>query len=55
MICFEETISYGMIDYVVPLSTYPAGYHCDPKLQLPFINLASQKSYFSIISHGYLC
>jgi uncharacterized protein YdhG (YjbR/CyaY superfamily) len=25
---FEETISYGMIGYVVPHSVYPSGYHC---------------------------
>ena len=33
---FEETMSYGMIGYVVPHSVYPPGYHCDPKLPLPF-------------------
>ena len=37
---FEECISYGMIGYVVPHTLYPAGYHCDPKLPLPFISLA---------------
>ena len=29
---FSETMSYGMIGFVVPHSMYPAGYHCDPKL-----------------------
>jgi hypothetical protein len=42
---FEETMSYGMIGYVVPLSIYPSGYHCDPKLPLPFIAIASQKNF----------
>ena len=42
---FEETISYGMIGYVVPHSVYPPGYHCDPKLPLPFIAIASQKNF----------
>ena len=42
---FEETISYGMIGYVVPHSVYPPGYHCDPKLPLPFIATASQKNF----------
>ena len=37
---FEETMSYGMIGYVVPHSLYPNGYHCDPKLPLPFVNIA---------------
>lgn len=49
---FEETISYGMIGYVVPLSTFPAGYHCDPKLPLPFINLASQKNFIALYHMG---
>ena len=38
---FEETMSYGMIGYVVPKSIYPKGYHANPKLPLPFLNLAS--------------
>lgn len=42
---FEETMSYGMIGYVVPHSVYPSGYHCDPKLPLPFIAIASQKNF----------
>ena len=41
---FEEVMNYGMIGYVVPHSIYPAGYHCDPKLPLPFMALASQKN-----------
>lgn len=42
---FKETISYGMIGYVVPHSVYPPGYHCDPKLPLPFMAIASQKNF----------
>lgn len=49
---FEECISYGMIGYVVPQSIYPSGYHCDPKLPLPFINLASQKSHLAVYHMG---
>ncbi len=49
---FEETISYGMIGYVVPKSIYPNGYHCDPKLPLPFVNLASQKNFIAIYHMG---
>lgn len=49
---FEETMSYGMIGYVVPKSIYPAGYHPDPKLPLPFINLASQKNYIALYHSG---
>lgn len=49
---FEEVISYGMIGYVVPHSIYPAGYHANPKLPLPFINLASQKNYIALYHMG---
>lgn len=45
---FEETMSYGMIGYVVPKSIYPAGYHCDPKLPLPFMAIASQKNFIAV-------
>lgn len=41
---FEECMNYGMIGYVVPKSIYPAGYHCDPTLPLPFMWLAAQKN-----------
>jgi len=49
---FEETLSYGMIGYVVPHKIYPEGYHCNPELPLPFINLASQKNYISLYHMG---
>jgi len=49
---FEECISYGMIGYVVPLSTYPAGYHCNPKLPLGFMNIASQKNFIALYHLG---
>lgn len=49
---FEETISYGMISWVVPHSIYPAGYHCDPKQPLPFLSIASQKNGISLYHMG---
>ena len=49
---FKEEISYGMIGYVIPHNIYPAGYHTDPSLPLPFINLASQKNYISLYHYG---
>lgn len=49
---FQETINYGMIGYVVPHSLYPPGYHCDPKLPLPFMNLANQKHYIGVYHMG---
>lgn len=49
---FAEQISYGSIGYVVPLSVYPKGYHCNPKLPLPFMNISSQKNYISFHHMG---
>ncbi|MGG6229957.1 DUF1801 domain-containing protein [Tenacibaculum sp. SDUM215027] len=49
---FEEGINYNMIGYYVPHSKYPNGYHCDPKLPLPFINLASQKNSVNLYHSG---
>ena len=49
---FEECISYGMIGYVVPHSIYPNGYHCDPKLPLPFLSVASQKNSINLYHMG---
>jgi uncharacterized protein YdhG (YjbR/CyaY superfamily) len=49
---FEECMSYGMIGYVVPFSIYPDGYHCDSKLPLPFINIASQKNFIALYHMG---
>lgn len=49
---FQECISYKMIGYVVPHSLYAPGYHCDPKLPLPFINIASQKNFVALYHSG---
>ncbi len=49
---FEEVMSYGMIGYVVPHKIYPAGYHCDPTLPLPFMGLASQKNSINFYHMG---
>ena len=49
---FEECLSYNMIGYVVPHSTYPDGYHCDTKLPLPFINIANQKGFIALYHMG---
>lgn len=49
---FEEAMNYGMIGYVVPHSIYPAGYHCDSKQPLPFINIASQKNFVALYHMG---
>lgn len=49
---FMETMSYGMIGYVVPHLVYPPGYHCDPRLPLPFISIASQKNFVAVHHMG---
>ena len=49
---FMETMSYGMIGYVVPHLLYPSGYHCDPKLPLPFLSIASQKNFIAVYHMG---
>lgn len=49
---FHEEMNYGMIGYVVPHSLYPNGYHCDPKLPLPFLAMASQKNSINIYHMG---
>ncbi len=49
---FEETMSYGMIGYVVPHSIYPDGYHCTPELPLPFMSIASQKNFIALYHMG---
>lgn len=45
---FEEGIQYGMIGYYVPHALFPAGYHCDPRLPLPFASIASRKGYMTL-------
>ena len=49
---FKEVMSYGMLGYVVPHDLYPAGYHCDPKLPLPFACIASQKNFIAFYHMG---
>lgn len=49
---FQETIQYGMISYVVPLSLYPKGYLNDPRTPLPFISLASHKNHIAVYHMG---
>src|SRR4051812_38972759 len=41
---YKEGMQFGMIGWYVPLSLYPAGYGENPKVPLPLVALASQKS-----------
>ena len=49
---FKEGMQYGMLGYYVPHELYPAGYHCDPKLPLPFLCIASQKNFIALYHMG---
>jgi hypothetical protein len=49
---FSESMGYGMLNFVVPHSKYPNGYHCDPKLPLPFLAVASQKNFVALYHMG---
>jgi hypothetical protein len=49
---YEETMQYGMISYVVPLSLFPQGYLGDKTVALTYISLASQKNYLSLYLMG---
>lgn len=46
---YEETMQYGMIGYVIPLSRYPDTYNKQP---LGVAALASQKNYMSVYLHN---
>ena len=49
---FEECLNYGMPSWVVPHTLYEPGYHVDPKLPLPFLSVASQKSHVAVYHMG---
>lgn len=49
---FEVGVMGGMINYYVPLSAYPAGYHCTPGEPLPLLALASQKNHIALYHMG---
>jgi len=49
---FLEELSYGFPSWVVPHSLYSKGYHCSPKLPLPFVSVASQKNFIALYHMG---
>lgn len=49
---FSESSSGGMINYSVPHSIFPQGYHCNPKQELPFLSIASQKNFIALYHMG---
>jgi hypothetical protein len=51
-ISLETGMLYAMPSFFVPHNLYPAGYHCNPKLPLPFISLAAQKNFLALYHMG---
>ena len=49
---FEEVISSSMPSYVVPLKTYPDGYHVGKGTPLPFVSFASQRGHVALYHFG---
>lgn len=49
---FEAQIQFNMPSWVVPLSLYPAGYHCKSDTPLPFISMAAQKNHLALYHMG---
>jgi len=49
---YVECMSYGMIGYVVPHTLFAPGYHCDPKLPLPYMSIAAQKNFIAVYHMG---
>lgn len=49
---FELVMQYGMPCYVVPLSTYPAGYLDQADVPLPFLSLGMQKHHLALYHMG---
>jgi hypothetical protein len=45
---YRETMQYGMISYVVPLTRYPDGYLKKKDVPLPFLSLGAQKNYLAL-------
>lgn len=49
---FEQHFAYGMINFVVPLSRYKAGYLGRVDEPIPFISLAAQKNHIAVYHMG---
>ena len=49
---FEEEIKEGALEYVVPLSKYPQGYHVEKGTPLPFLSVVVQKNHVALYHMG---
>ena len=48
---FQEVMT-NIPAYVVPLSTFPAGYHCTADTPLPFLSFANLKNFVALYHFG---
>lgn len=48
----QETVGKVGVNYEVPLSRFPAGYHCTPGEPLPFVTIASQARHLAVYHMG---
>ena len=48
----KETMDWGMINYEIPLETYPVTYNKKP---LSVMSLAAQKHHYALYLHGVYC
>ena len=49
---YEERVGEGVVNWVVPHSLFPAGYHCDPDKPLGYMSIVSQKNVLSVHHMG---
>ncbi len=49
---YEERAKEGTVNYIVPHSMFPPGYHCDPTKPLGYMSIVSQKNVISIHHMG---
>lgn len=49
---FAEVIKEGALEYVVPLSKYPQGYHVEKGTPLPFLSVVVQKNHVALYHMG---
>lgn len=49
---FDEVLKNDYIQYVMPISVYPKGYHVKKGMPLPFIELKAQKHNISLYHYG---
>lgn len=49
---YEERVREGAVNYVVPHSLFPPGYHCDPKKPLGYMSIVLNKNVLSVHHMG---